>query len=123
MPNMKRMIVPLALLVFSSVAWADHDKDESGKGRHGYKHGEHKEEYWDGNCKVKSKWKKDGEYKEERKCKGPDRYGDQDYRYRQLAQPTYRYREPVVEQRTYYPAQDNYERREPRVDVDVRIRP
>lgn len=112
MPNFKHMIIPLALLAFSSVAWAAPDK-----------HGEHKEEYWDGNCKVKLKWKKHGEYKEERKCKRSDRYADQDYRYLQQAQPAYGYREPVVEQRTYYPVQDNYERREPRVDVDVRIRP
>lgn len=113
MPNIKHLIVPLALLALSSVASADPDKDESGKGRHGYKHGEHKEEYWDGDCKVERKWKKHGEYKEKRKCKGGDRYADQDYRYR----------EPVVEERTYYPAQGGYERREPRVDVDIRIRP
>ena len=31
-------------------------------------------EYWDGNCKVKRKVKKDGSYKEKRDCKGPS-YG------------------------------------------------
>ena len=48
--------------------WADDDKDESGKGRK--RGGERKEEFWDGNCKVKREWKKNGEYEEERKCKG-----------------------------------------------------
>lgn len=46
---------------------ADDDKDEGGKRR--YHGGERKEEFWDGNCKVKREWKKNGEYEEERKCK------------------------------------------------------
>ena len=40
---------------------------------HGHRHHHHKrdykEEYWDGQCKVERKWKKNGEYKEKRKCK------------------------------------------------------
>ena len=55
---MKRLLahiaVPLALLGFCATSWA---------------HG-HKEEYWDGHCKVERKWKKNGEYKEKRKCRG-----------------------------------------------------
>ena len=36
---------------------------------HRHKHRkEYKEEYWDGHCKVERKWKKNGEYKEKRKC-------------------------------------------------------
>jgi len=56
-------------MAFSSHVLADPHKDESG---HGKRHGkrEHKEEYWDGNCKVERKWKGNGDYKEERKCKG-----------------------------------------------------
>ena len=54
---MKRLLahiaVPLALLGFCATSWA---------------HG-HKEEYWDGHCKVERKWKKNGEYKEKRKCR------------------------------------------------------
>jgi hypothetical protein len=34
---------------------------------------EFKEEYWDGNSKVERKLEKNGEYKEERKCKGEPR--------------------------------------------------
>lgn len=60
---------------------ADSDKYESGKGyykedRRGYKGGEYKEEYWDGNCKVERKWEKNGKYKEKRKCEGPRAYGN-----------------------------------------------
>ena len=37
---------------------------------HKHKHKSHKETYWDGHCKVERKWKKNGEYKEKRKCRG-----------------------------------------------------
>ena len=56
----------VSFLTISPLAQADPDKDESGHGR-GKR--EHKESHWDGNCKVERKWEKDGEYKEERKCK------------------------------------------------------
>ena len=63
------LLVPvlLACAGFSTAAFAD--KDDRGHGHR--KHGghEYKEEYWDGNCKVKRKLEKDGDYKEERKCK------------------------------------------------------
>jgi surface antigen len=49
---------------------ADSDKDENGHGHRRHGHYEGKEEYWDGDCKVERKWKKNGDYKEERKCKG-----------------------------------------------------
>lgn len=41
-----------------------HDRD------HRYKHGKHsyKEKYWDGGCKVERQWKRNGDYKEKRKC-------------------------------------------------------
>lgn len=72
---MKCLLRPLALAALLAgglvaPALADPHKDESGhgygKGRHGKR--EHKEEYWDGRCKVERKWEKGGEYKEERKC-------------------------------------------------------
>jgi surface antigen len=48
------------------------------EGRGWKKHGhESKEEYWDGNCKVERKWKHNGDYTEERKCKGGHHHGDQ----------------------------------------------
>ncbi|WP_425462819.1 hypothetical protein [Methylibium rhizosphaerae] len=58
--------ISAACLLVSFAAWADPGKDESGHGR-GKR--EYKEEFRDGNCKVERKWEKDGEYKEERKCK------------------------------------------------------
>lgn len=59
------------LYCFGGGAVADSNKDKSGQGRYGYEKKKGKEEYWDGNCKVERKWKKNGGYKEERKCKGP----------------------------------------------------
>jgi hypothetical protein len=105
----------LSLILVGSAgsAFADPDKDESGKGRwrggyersydgpgRGYVHGYErprrerrafKEEYDDGRCKVERKWERNGEYKEERKCRGRARsprgatYGYQPY-------PSYGYR-------------------------------
>lgn len=73
------LLVTLAtLLVASSSVYADPWKDESGNGRRYDYHGEdHKTVYRDGRCKVERKWEGNGEYKEERKCKGySDRYDD-----------------------------------------------
>ena len=53
-------------------AIADPDKDESGHGRQ--HHRPIKEKYDDGHCKVERKWERNGEYKEERKCRGGGRY-------------------------------------------------
>lgn len=70
MKNLRLLLLPLALLALSPSAWSDHDED--GRGRRGR---EYEEEYWDGNCKVERKFKKNGEYKEKRKCKqGPPAY-------------------------------------------------
>ncbi len=73
---MTRKLVPVLLScllgAFTLSAHADPWKDESGHGHgHGRKHrgGDYKEEYWEGPCKVERKWKGNGEYKEERKCK------------------------------------------------------
>lgn len=67
---MKLIHTPLLaalLLTPFSFALADRDKDESGHGKHRHSY---KEEYWDGHCKVERKFKSNGDYKEERKCKG-----------------------------------------------------
>jgi hypothetical protein len=80
---MKKTLFILFALIYSAAvppASADPDKDESGHGRRGYGGyrdygGEHKEEYWEGGCKVERKWEGSGEYKEERKCPdGPNPY-------------------------------------------------
>lgn len=65
MTNVCRLILPVVLAVLPFAASADSWKDEGGHGH------EFKEKYWDGNCKVERKLKKNGEYKEKRKCKGP----------------------------------------------------
>lgn len=126
-PAMSLLLVALASV--SSIASADSWKGESGKGRHGR---EYKQEFWDGHCKVERKFKKNGDFKEERKCKGPrrdvaqrryddrrydDRYYDRGYRARPVAQQYY-----YVPQSNYYPEYNRYDRREPEVRIDVRIR-
>lgn len=67
-----QLLLLFSIAALPLVAAADSWKDESGHGKgYGRDRHEYKEEYWDGNCKVKRKLKKDGEYKEERKCKAP----------------------------------------------------
>jgi hypothetical protein len=64
---MKKLLALLALpLVLASApltGWAGDDHDH-----HRYPEG--KQEFWDGPCKVKREWKKDGDYQEKRECKG-----------------------------------------------------
>nr|WP_238482406.1 hypothetical protein [Noviherbaspirillum aridicola] len=74
-PFRMTLLLPVLLLALPAAVQADPWKDESGHGK-GRKHDrrEYKEEYWDGNCKVERKFEKNGEYKEERKCK-PVRHG------------------------------------------------
>lgn len=56
MNKLPLLLLPAALLALPLSALSDHR--------------DYKEEYWDGNCKVERKFKKNGDYKEERKCKG-----------------------------------------------------
>ena len=56
------LCIPAALIATPLTSLA-HDH-----GHHHHHKREHKEEYWDGQCKVERKWKKNGEYKEKRKC-------------------------------------------------------
>lgn len=60
-----RCLLPALLCAFSVSVWADH-----GDRGHRHKHhgGSYKEEFWDGHCKVERKWKRNGEYKEKRRC-------------------------------------------------------
>jgi hypothetical protein len=72
-----------ALMALTVPAAADPWRDESGKGRwrgdyredygggyRGYYAREYKEEFRRGDCKIERKWQRDGDYKEEIKCKG-----------------------------------------------------
>lgn len=79
--RVQQLIIIVALLAVPFSASADSWKDESG---HDYRERrEYKEEYWDGHCKVKREFKKDGEYKEERKCEPPQhRHYDREPVYR-----------------------------------------
>jgi hypothetical protein len=72
MRSLHAVLLPILLCAVPLIASADSWKDEGGHGR-GHGHGKHKEEYWDGNCKVERKFGKDGEYKEKRKCRAPER--------------------------------------------------
>ncbi|AIJ47815.1 membrane lipoprotein, cell wall extensin motif protein [Comamonas testosteroni TK102] len=56
--------LPMALIATPLTSLA-HDRHH----HHHHHKREHKEEYWDGQCKVERKWKSNGEYKEKRKCR------------------------------------------------------
>ncbi len=62
------LLLPAALLALPTLALADHDDHD------GHRRGSYKQEYWDGACKVERKWKKNGEFKEERKCRPQPAY-------------------------------------------------
>ncbi len=68
----------LLCLMAPSLAQAD-DRDYPGGYRHGG--GEYKEKFRSGGCQVEREQKRDGEYKEERKCKGGPRGYEQKQKY------------------------------------------
>ena len=70
----KSILLAAACAVLAApAAMADRDDDDHHGHKHKHKHGKHKEEYWDGHCKVERKWKH-GEYEEKRKCKAPEHH-------------------------------------------------
>ena len=80
-----RLLLPLTLASLPAFSWAHNDH---GHGHHHHHRKSHKEAYWDGQCKVERKWKKNGEYKEKRKCR------DQPVVYQQ--QPVYVQQHPPI---------------------------
>lgn len=66
--KINRWMMAGVLVCLSAVTSADpgHKHYYSHKGYHSGKPSSH--EYWDGHCKVKRKYKKDGRYKEKRDC-------------------------------------------------------
>jgi hypothetical protein len=60
--KMATILLAVSSAVFLTPAAADPHKDESG---HGRQHG---------HCKVERKWEGNGDYKEERKCRGGGHY-------------------------------------------------
>lgn len=72
-------LLPALLFAVQAPASADSWKHGHGHGRY---HRDYKETYWDGHCKVERKFKRNGDYKEKRKCRAPrpvyhDRYYDE----------------------------------------------
>ena len=89
------LLAAMAAVLAAPVAMADRDDHDHGRGHehgrghdherehdharghdhdhgHGHAHGKHKEEFWDGSCKVTREWK-NGDYREKRKCREPQR--------------------------------------------------
>lgn len=60
-----RWLLPALLCALPLSVLAGHD--DHGH-RHKHKGGDYKEKFWDGHCKVERKWKRNGEFKEKRKC-------------------------------------------------------
>jgi hypothetical protein len=110
---MRHFLLSLAILTIPFGALADDWKDESGKGRN-HDRREFKEEYWDGNCKVERKMEKNGDYKEERKCK-PRRRAQYRDRVEYIEVPPPRYVEVP-------PPEPVYRDRKPKVQIDLQIR-
>jgi surface antigen len=70
------LLAALAVVLAAPAAMADRDDHEHGRGHghgHGWGHDKQKEEFWEGNCLVTREWKHDGEFKEKRKCRAPER--------------------------------------------------
>ncbi|XSC46657.1 hypothetical protein ACF1BQ_013365 [Bradyrhizobium sp. RDT10] len=78
---MKHALLVVCVMLMAGPALADPWKDESGKGRWGsdrdrgyhrsYNYDrDYKQEFYRGPCKIERKWERNGEYKEETKCKG-----------------------------------------------------
>jgi hypothetical protein len=74
---MRYVLSMVAVVLMFGPALADPWKDESGKGRwrdgdrRAYNESrEYKQEFYRGPCKIERKWGRNGEYKEETKCKG-----------------------------------------------------
>jgi Ni/Co efflux regulator RcnB len=70
MKTISTLALAFSVVAAPFAAFADPHKDESGHGKRRHGRAEYKQEYWDGNCKVERKLEKNGDYKEERKCKG-----------------------------------------------------
>ncbi|WP_449391877.1 hypothetical protein [Eoetvoesiella caeni] len=85
--KIQKLLIVSALLAAPFSAGADSWKDDGGYGYRDRR--EIKQEYWEGNCKVKREYKKNGEYKEKRKCKEPE------YRYYER-EPVYRSGGPAI---------------------------
>jgi surface antigen len=69
------LLAAVAAVFAATPALADRDDHEHGHGHgkgHAWGHDKHKEEFWDGNCKVKREWKH-GELREKRECRAPER--------------------------------------------------
>lgn len=64
------VLAALAGFVAAAPALAHGDNDDDHHRKKHHHHGKHREEFWDGHCKVTREWKHNGDFKEKRKCKG-----------------------------------------------------
>lgn len=71
-------LIACALLTVPFTASADRWHTDFDRGHYG---GKGKYEYWDGNCKVKREFKKNGRYKEKRDCRPRARYAPPRHRH------------------------------------------
>ncbi|OZI72328.1 hypothetical protein CAL22_16785 [Bordetella genomosp. 12] len=80
-----RRRLPGAMIAVLLAAWAApslaHD--------HPHRRGDYTQTYWDGACKVERKWKRNGQYKEKRKCRPA-------YAYPQAVHPQTVYGPPAI---------------------------
>jgi hypothetical protein len=75
MKPLASLLLPAALLAAPAAALADRDDHRHGWYRgHHHHHASAKQQYWDGACMVERKWKKNGDYKEERRCRPQPAY-------------------------------------------------
>ncbi|MBB3063346.1 glycine zipper 2TM domain-containing protein [Microbulbifer rhizosphaerae] len=107
---MKNLSTFAAIVFTTTLALPALADPPEGRGWKKHKHERHetKEEYWDGNCKVERKWERNGDYKEERKCKGAHEYA---------------YREPGARVVVELPPWFDHRREEPVYQPDWRPAP
>lgn len=63
------LLLPVVLMALPLGALAG-DDDDDRRGYHKHRHSS-KQTFYEGNCKVEQKFKKNGQFQEKRKCKGP----------------------------------------------------
>lgn len=87
-----QLVLASVLVCFSYMASASSWHEHSGRSYHKNKQ---KVEYWDGKCKVKREYKKNGSYKEKRSCK-PTHHYNQRPNYRSYHKPQYGVNLPTI---------------------------
>jgi len=126
-----RLFLIAAFVLAPPTAFADRNDDSRGRIRSGH---EFEEEFRDGNCRVKRKLEKNGDYKEERECRGrrhaysgrqyEEEFRDGNCKVKRKLEKDGDYkeeRECKARRRAYYPQQPVYAPALPPVVVDPGI--